>query len=90
MRFAEEIHELKTWSALFKYQKVSQFIGPNLATHLQQNDRIRNIISIGPKPVVCRFELKPNSQYKLSSAAKKKSKTKENRLNFRTPKFGCL
>lgn len=87
LRFADEVHELKTWSAIFKYQKLSQFIGPNLGTHLQENELIREIVGIGRKPVRLQFDLPSGLQYKLSSAAKKKSKTKENRLNFRTPKY---
>lgn len=89
MRFAEEIHELKTWSSFFKYHKLCEFIGPALTTHLSSNQRIRDIIPVGPKPVVGHFDLKPSKQHKLNNAANKKSKTKENRLNLRRPKYDC-
>ncbi|XP_037045013.1 uncharacterized protein LOC119080683 [Bradysia coprophila] len=90
LQFANELHELKTWSSIIKHHKLSQFIGPNLATYFLENDRIRGIIPIGLRPSVHMFSLSQNTQHKLSQAAQKKSKTKENRLNSKTPKYDCL
>jgi len=87
LRFDEEIHELKTWSSLVKYQKLCEFIGPGLTTHLVQNDKFREIIPIGPKPVIGHFDYPQSTQLKFFSAAKKKMTTKENRLNIGRPKF---
>ncbi|KAJ6639181.1 Interferon-related developmental regulator 1 [Pseudolycoriella hygida] len=90
LRFGNEVHKLTTWCAILKHQKLSQVIGQNLEAHLSQNERLRRIVTIGSKPVPLPFQLNPNLEHKLSSAAKKKSKTKEMRLNGRTPKFGYV
>ncbi|XP_037029507.1 interferon-related developmental regulator 2-like [Bradysia coprophila] len=90
VRFDNEVHELKTWSSIFKYQKFCQFIGPNAAARFSENERVRAIVPIGLKSVLSFWCLQPSTQYILSCAATRKSKTKQTRLDREVPKFGYL
>ena len=80
LRFAEEFHQLSTWSACLRYRKLCDIVGPGMTMHLQRNDRLRDLIPIGPAPERVGF-LSPNLQYKLTQAAQKKSRTKEMKQN---------